>query len=96
MSKELSKRELDSLRSVKLIVAENPKKPGSMSHERFENYFVCESKYPEGYTIKDAIKEGVRMDDIRHDSEHGFILIGDEAIEEWEKSRPREMVEGDL
>lgn len=96
MEKQLSKRELDNLRPVKLIVTENPKKPGSMAHERFQAYFACEQKYPDGFTIKDAYKEGVRGDDIRHDQAHGFILVGDEAIEAWEASRPREMVAEDL
>jgi hypothetical protein len=93
---ELSKRELDLLRPVKLIVAENPKKVGSQAHERFEAYFACESKYPDGYTIKDAYKEGVRGDDIRHDLAHGFILVGEEAIEEFESSKPREMLPEDI
>lgn len=96
MTKEVSKRELDLLRPVKLIASENPKKPGSMSYDRFNAYFECERKYPDGYTIKDAYKEGVRGDDIRHDLAHGFIIVGEEEIEEWEKSKPREMVADDL
>ena len=92
----ISKRELDLLRPVKLIVDENPKKAGSMSFERFQGYFKCESKYPDGYTIKAAYNEGVRGDDIRHDVAHGFILVGEDAIEEWEKSRPREMTAEDI
>lgn len=96
MTKELSKREQSYLEPVKLIVTENPKKPGSMSYDRFQNYFECERKYEQGYTIKDALKEGVRMDDIRHDQAHGFILVGDAAIEEYEKSQPRECTAEDL
>lgn len=96
MSKELSKREASYLQPVKLVIDHNPKKPGSASHERFQGYFLCEQKYPDGYTIKDAFNEGVRSDDIRHDSEHGFILVGDEAIEAWEASKPREMCAEDI
>jgi hypothetical protein len=84
MTKELTKRELFRLEDVKLVVTSNPKKAGTMSYDRFENYFACELKYPDGYTVGDALKEGVRMDDIQHDKAHGFILVGEDAIKAWE------------
>jgi arginine/lysine/ornithine decarboxylase len=97
MAKELTKRELFRLEPVLLVWTTNPKKEGSMSHERFENYFkVHESMAPEyDYTVKDCLDAGVRMDDIMHDRAHGFILVGEEAINEH-RAANREMIAADI
>jgi hypothetical protein len=81
---ELSKRAAFRLQSVMLAVTANPKKVGSASHERFEHYFEVNAKLDD-YTVQDCLDAGVRMDDIMHDSAHGFILLGDEAILEYEE-----------
>jgi hypothetical protein len=99
MSKELTKRELFRLQPVLLVWATNPKKNPSMSYDRFENYFTVHNAHGGGkdadYTVKDCLDAGVRMDDIQHDSKHGFILLGEEAIDAY-RAENREMVEGDL
>lgn len=84
--KEPTKRELLRAAKVTVLVSENPKKKGSMSAERFDNYF----KLTAGQTVADALKAGVRMDDIRHDSAHGFIQLGDAPV------NGRKMLPGDL
>jgi hypothetical protein len=50
-------------------VAENPKKPGSASYDRFALYAV-------GDKVMDAIAKGVTSGDIRWDLERGFIKLG--------------------
>jgi hypothetical protein len=90
----LSKRELARLESVILVATTNPKKPGSMSHERFQHYFEVAKQGT--FTIKDALNAGLRMDDIRHDEAHGFIILGDDAIAAHEAAKPREMCEADI
>jgi hypothetical protein len=79
----LSKRALFRTQSVLVIATSNPKKPGSMSYDRFENYFKVVEKFGNDgdYSVQDCLEAGVRMDDIQHDSKHGFIVLGDEAIE---------------
>ena len=72
----LSPRDLFKLEPLTVLVTTNPKKPGSMSYERFEGYFSLEGEV----TVQDALDAGLRMDDIRHDSAHGFIHIGEGAI----------------
>lgn len=76
--KELSKRAKFRLQKVVVLVTTNPKKVGSESHRRFEDYF----KLKGGETIDEVLRNtNVRMDDIMHDSKHGYIVIGDdEAI----------------
>lgn len=71
---------------LQVLATKNPKKPGSMAHERFEGYFTLKGDC----VVQDALDAGLRMDDIRHDSAHGFIHLGDGPIVN------REMVEGDL
>lgn len=59
----------------------NPKKPGSMSHVRYQGYFdalaAATEKDDENptFTVADAYSHGVRGDDIRHDQAHGFIVL---------------------
>jgi hypothetical protein len=56
--------------------ATNPKKPNSMSADRY-NILLAQSKAANGAAISvDALfRAGYRMDDIRHDSAHGFITL---------------------
>lgn len=98
MTKELTKRELFRLQPALLVVDANPKKPNSMSWERFQNYFDVHAKHaPEhDYTVQDCLDAGVRMDDIQHDRAHGFIKVGEDDIKAFRDAKPREMVEGDL
>ena len=67
------------LQPVLLVATTNPKKKPSMSYDRFQAYFDLDWEIEQ--TVADCLEAGVRMDDIRHDSEHGFILLGEEAIE---------------
>ncbi len=81
---ELTKRELYNATPLYVNVTTNPKLKGTMAHSRFASYFtdgiVC---------IGDALAAGLRQDDIRHDSDKGFILLGDRANEAYEiASRP--------
>lgn len=46
----------------------NPKRPGSASHERF-------SKYVDGMTVKEAHDAGVKTEDFAWDADKGFIEI---------------------
>ena len=55
--------------AVKLLVAENPKKKGSKSRERFEGYTGAK-------TVGDALAKGVTYQDIVYDVGHGFIQVG--------------------
>lgn len=61
--------------------AVNPKKKGSMSWTRYQGYFAAldeaTSKDDENpvFTVADAYRHGVRGDDIRHDQEHGHIVL---------------------
>jgi lysophospholipase L1-like esterase len=79
---ELSKRALFRLEPVLLVATANPKKPNTMSYDRFQNYFDVHAKFaPEhDYTVADCLDAGVRMDDIVHDRAHGFIVVGEDAI----------------
>lgn len=88
--RELTKKELIAATPLLLNIDHNPKKKGSMSYDRFQGYFKDGVE-----TIGDAFAAGLRQDDIRHDSAHGFILLGD-AVAEFEASKPVEMTAGDL
>lgn len=78
-TKAPSKRELFRGQKIVLIIGHNPKKKGTASFDRFEDYFKVE--YNDTTTVDWMLRNtAVRMDDIRHDSEHGFIAVGDEAI----------------
>jgi hypothetical protein len=77
---KINKREAFRLQPVILVADKNPKKKPSMSYDRFENYFTIDWTIEQ--TVQDCLDAGLRMDDIRHDSEHGFILVGEGAIED--------------
>lgn len=72
--KELTPRQKYRLQRVKLVAKENPKKKGSMSYDRFQDYFGLDAKSPP--TVDQVLRTtNIRMDDIRHDSDHGFIEL---------------------
>jgi hypothetical protein len=60
---------------IRVLVDKNPKKKPSMSYDRFEGYFTLVGDC----VVQDALDAGLRMDDIRHDSEHGFIALAEEG-----------------
>ena len=76
--REPSKGEIKAATPLFLNIDHNPKGKGTMSWHRFNAYFEG------GTTIGEAMNDGVRQDDIRHDSDKRFILLGDEAIEAYE------------
>jgi hypothetical protein len=57
---------------IKLHVATNPKKPGSMSAERFAHY-------QDGMTVGDFKKAGGRPDDLAYDRKKGYVTFHDSA-----------------
>lgn len=65
-----SKKEIEALREISILATSNPKKPGTMSHTRFQGYFKGQVE-----CIQDAFDNGLRGDDIRHDAAHGFIEL---------------------
>ena len=73
---EMGKKDIYKATPLKLIATANPKKPGTQAWARFEAYFKAK---PE--TIGDAFDAGLRQDDIRHDSDKGFIVLGDAVTE---------------
>lgn len=75
---------------LRLNIAHNPKKKPSMSYDRFQGYFTLQGDC----VVQDALDAGLRMDDIRHDSEHGFIVLCEEGAE-W-PAAPREATAADL
>jgi hypothetical protein len=54
----------------------NPKKPGSLSAMRYE-VLLAAAKAANGKPIgiPALFKAGYRMDDVRHDAQHGFIEL---------------------
>lgn len=65
---------------LKVVVEENPKRPGSSAYERFEGYF----KLKEGSTVQDALDHGLTMGDIKYDIAHNYIEVEDASTEEYE------------
>lgn len=57
-------------RIVRLLVSRNPKRYGSGAYDRF-------SRYENGMTVGEALRRGIRRDDLRWDINHGFIRIED-------------------
>jgi len=60
---------------ITLLVDHNPKRPGSASHGRFENY-------EDGMTVKEALTAGLISGDLSWDVAHAFIEIGAEFNED--------------
>lgn len=86
---ELTKRQKFRAQTVRLLVDSNPKKKGTMSFDRFNDYFGLPTV--DLLTIDQVLRTtSIRMDDIRHDSAHGFIQLGDAPV------AGREMTAGDL
>lgn len=76
---KVSKRDVLLGSKVALISTKNEKKAGSMSFDRFAIMMaMCANGATP--TVGELLKAGYRMDDVRHDQEHGFIAVGDEAI----------------
>lgn len=56
--------------------SKNPKKPGSMSAERYDILLAtCNGANGEPVTVATLFKAGYRMDDVRHDFAHGHINL---------------------
>jgi predicted HicB family RNase H-like nuclease len=53
---------------ITVLVANNPKRPGSAAYDRF-------AFYESGMTVNQALNAGVRSDDLRWDVAHKFIKI---------------------
>lgn len=54
----------------------NPKKPNSMSAQRYEVLLsTCNAAKGEPVSVEVLFKAGYRMDDVRHDFAHGFIAL---------------------
>jgi hypothetical protein len=88
----LSKRDRwKATTKIRLNATENPKKKPSMSYDRFQGYFKLEGDC----VVQDALDLGLRMDDIRHDSAHGFISLAEEG-KDFAPLAGREAVEGDI
>jgi hypothetical protein len=81
----LSRRQAFRANPVILAATTNPKKAGSMSHERFQGYFAIDWSKPQtvGSVLDGRV---VRMDDIMHDMNKGFIIVGVEEIKAHEKA----------
>lgn len=75
------KTEQKLAQKVMLIQVANPKKPNTQSHTRY-NTLIRLCKGGATPTVAELLKAGYRMDDVRHDSEHGFIALGDKAIKD--------------
>lgn len=69
---ELTKRQLFRLQTVTVVATENPKKKGSMSYDRFQDYFTLKGGESVDWILRNT---SIRMDDIRHDSAHKFIEL---------------------
>ena len=63
---------------ITLLVDHNPKRVGSASHGRFENY-------EDEMTVEAALKAGVTAGDLAWDVAHGFVKIAEEYDENAEK-----------
>lgn len=93
--REPSKNEIKMATPLFLNIDHNPKGKGSMAWDRFNGYFEG------GTTIGEVMRDGVRQDDIRHDSDKRFILLGDEAVEAYEaealaeKGETQDLIEGE-
>jgi hypothetical protein len=54
--------------TIEVLVQENPKRPGSKAHTRFQGYF-------ESSTVGEARAKGLRYDDLAYDVGHSFIKV---------------------
>ena len=56
--------------------SKNPKKPNSMSADRYEILLkACNAAKGEPVSVDALFRAGYRMDDVRHDAQHGFINL---------------------
>ena len=80
--KKIGIRKFKDEQIVTLLVDYNPKRAGSASNLRFENY-------EDGATVADTLKAGVTSGDLSWDVEHGLIKIADTFDEDAvKKSKP--------
>jgi hypothetical protein len=63
------KRSSAQQRTITVLVAANPKRPGSATHARFELYRT-------GMTVAEFLAAGGRSVDLAWDEGHGFIRLG--------------------
>jgi len=87
--KKIGIRKFKDEQVVTLLVDYNPKRAGSASNLRFENY-------EDGATVADTLKAGVTSGDLSWDVEHGLIKIADEyddAAEKKSKPAPKPKAE---
>lgn len=73
---ELTARQKFRLQIVTVVAESNPKKKGSMSYDRFNDYFTLKGGESVDWVLRNT---AVRMDDIRHDNAHGFIKLSPAA-----------------
>jgi hypothetical protein len=64
-----AKQESELDRTITLVQAVNPKRPGSASYERYEHYRNAR-------TVREFLKAGGTKADIAHDTAKGFITLG--------------------
>lgn len=76
---KVSKRDALLGSKVALVQTANPKKANTMSYDRYE-VLIAQCKDNATPTVGELLKAGYRMDDVRHDQEHGYIVVGDDAI----------------
>jgi hypothetical protein len=82
MTETTSARKAFRAQPVLLVATSNPKKAGSMSYDRFEGYFDID--WSEDQTVGSVLDgRNVRMDDIMHDKGKGFIIVGQDAIDDY-------------
>jgi hypothetical protein len=69
MTEEKKRRHRFSKQAViKLLVAENPKRKGTLAYDRY----AC---YRDGITIAEYVAAGGRSGDIKHDIKFGYIEL---------------------
>lgn len=57
-------------KKVRMLVDKNPKRPHSLSYDRF-------SKYKDGMTVAEALKAGITKADLAWDQKHNHIKLED-------------------
>ena len=69
MTEEKKRRHRFSKQAViKLLVAENPKRKGTLAYDRY-------AYYRDGITIAEYVAAGGRSGDIKHDIKFGYIEL---------------------
>jgi hypothetical protein len=76
---KVSKRDILLGQPVALVAKANPKKNPSMAWDRFE-VLIEQCAGNATPTVGQLLKAGYRMDDVRHDEAHGYIVVGEDDI----------------